>query len=396
LADEASVIRERGDRAALADFSARVQRVLGRESGAVHLFVDEQGRDLLSGVDHSALLKAAQSTRRPTLVGPNMVVAVPAQRGGVYYLIRRPPPSFDTLAQQLPYFLLFLATLALFCWLLAVDIAAPLGRMAAGVRRFGAGELDARLGVRRKDEIGQLSHAFDEMAGRIEALVRSERQLLQDVSHELRSPLARLGVSVQLARRPDQRDVALAQMERELERLGELVGDLVTVTKAEGSATQTSRRPVRLDVLAQDVLETCQVEASGRGSSITWANLAGEVELVANTELLWRLLENVIRNAIYYGPPNSVVDVKLVSAAANSAEITVRDHGPGVAPDDLAKLFRPFYRTDPSRTADTGGLGLGLSIAQRAVLLHHGTIEAENASPGLRVRIRLPLSVQNS
>jgi two-component system sensor histidine kinase CpxA len=367
---------------------------MGGESGAVHVFVDEQGRDLLSGADYSAALKAAQATRRPTLVGANMVVAVRAPRGGVYYLIQR--PRFDTLVQQLPYFFLILSTLGLLCWLLAVNIATPLGRMAAGVRRFGAGELDARLGVRRKDEIGELSQAFDEMAGRIEALVRSERQLLQDVSHELRSPLARLGVSVQLARRPDQREVGLAQMEREVERLGELVGDLVAMTKAEGSAAQSSRRPVRLDVLAQDVVETCQVEASGRGSSIHWANLAGEVELAANAELLWRLLENVIRNAIYYGPPNSVVEVTLVSAAANSAEITVRDHGPGVAPEDLAKLFRPFYRTDPSRTADTGGLGLGLSIAQRAVLLHHGTIVAENASPGLRVRIWLPVSVHNS
>jgi two-component system, OmpR family, sensor histidine kinase CpxA len=112
--------------------------------------------------------------------------------------------------------------------------------------------------------------------------------------------------------------------------------------------------------------------------------------------LLWRLIENVVRNAIYYGPSNSTVEVALTLRGTDEAEITVRDFGPGVVAGELPKLFRPFYRTDPSRTAETGGLGLGLSIAQRAVVLHHGSIEAENASPGLLVRIRLPLSVQSS
>lgn len=389
-AEQVAAIHERGDKRELADFVGLVQRHLGSN----HSFVNQQGVDLVTGADRSQALNAARSSKRPVRVGQDMVLAARASQGGVYHLVVLPPPPFDLVA-QLPYFLLILATLALFCWLLAVNIAGPLGRMAAGVRRFGAGDLDVRLSVNRKDEIGQLGRAFDEMAGRIQSLLLAERQLLQDISHELRAPLARLGVSAQLAKRPQERESALNQIGREVERLGELVGDLVAMTKAERHSPDHNRLPVRLDVLVQEVIEICQVEAATRQSTISLTNSVGEVELSANSELLWRLMENVLRNAIYYGPSNSVVEVALSRAGEFEVEVTVRDYGPGVAPGELPKLFRPFYRTDPSRTAATGGLGLGLSIAQRAVLLHHGSIEAENASPGLRVRIRLPLRVQN-
>jgi two-component system sensor histidine kinase CpxA len=391
-AEQAATIDARGDRKELVEFIGRAQRRLGK----THRFVTAQGIDLATGEDRSLELNAARNITGPARVGQEMVMAVRAPQGHVYLLIVRKLPPLDPLA-QLPYFLLILASMGLFCWLLAVNIAAPLGRMAAGVRRFGAGELDTRLSVPRKDEIGQLGQAFDEMAGRIQSLVQAERQLLQDISHELRAPLARLGVAAQLATRPEERTAALLQVEREVERLGELVGDLVAMTKAEHRTPADVRRRVRLETLTQDVIDTCQVEAAARHSSITLTNRAdGGIALLANTELLWRLLENVLRNAIHHAPSHSVVEVAISRVEAAVAEVTIRDHGPGVPHEELPKLFRPFYRTDPSRTSDTGGLGLGLSIAQRAALLHHGSIEAENASPGLRVRIHLPLSLENS
>lgn len=194
-ADQVAAIRSRGDKKELAEFIGRVQHYLGGN----RVFVDEQGIDILTGADRSATLNAARGANRPVRVGAELVLAARAQQGGIYHLVVLPLPPFDLVA-QIPYFLLILATLALICWLLAVNIAAPLGRMAEGVRQFGSGDLDARLSVNRNDEIGQLGRAFDEMAERIQSLVLAERQLLQDISHELRAPLARLGVSAQLAK----------------------------------------------------------------------------------------------------------------------------------------------------------------------------------------------------
>jgi two-component system sensor histidine kinase CpxA len=281
--------------------------------------------------------------------------------------------------------------MGIFCWILAVDIAAPLKTMAEGMTRFGAGDLNARLGVKRADEIGRLSQSFDAMADRIQLLLHAERRLLQDISHELRSPLARLSVAGQLIKREDKRVEATAQIERETERLGVLIGDLVAVTRAEGDPAASRRELVRLDLLVEEIVENCAMEADMKNCRIAVLNEVGELELQGVQELLWRAIENVLRNAILHSPPRGIVEVTLTRRGDREAQVSIRDSGPGVPPQQLDDIFQPFYRIDESRNAKTGGVGLGLAIAQRAINLHHGEIVAENADPGLRVQIRLPI-----
>lgn len=385
IAEHAFDLYDRSDSQALRKYLARMDETV---TGTHHL-VDRDGRDVLTGTNYAALLRAAD--RVPVFALPmrgQIILAVPSQNGRLFLLVRRPAPN--VLQSQIPFFLLILAAITFFCSILAVDIASPLKKMAVAMQRFGAGALDARLEIRRRDEIGQLGEAFDQMTGRIQALLHAERQLLQDVSHELRSPLARLGVSIQLAKCEPGRDAALTQMERELARLDALIGDLISMTRAEGELTSRHFEIVRLDLLARDLCDTCHLEASQKQCSIHFTNHAGEAELLAAPELLWRAVENVLRNAIRYAPNSTEIHLTLALASADSFDLTIRDVGPGIPEADLTLVFHPFYRTDPARQQDTGGIGLGLSIAERAIRFHHGQIWASNASPGLRVTIRLP------
>jgi two-component system sensor histidine kinase CpxA len=224
------------------------------------------------------------------------------------------------------------------------------------------------------------------MADRIQTLLAAERRLLGDISHELRSPLARLSLAVELARSGPGRDEHLDRIEKEADRLNSLVGELLQVTRAEGDPSQLRAEPVRLDELVQALVEDTCIEAEARRSSIRLAAVE-PVELRADPELLRRAVENVLRNAIRYEPAGSAVEVTV-----NARGVEVRDHGPGVPDDAVGHIFDPFYRVDTDRARDSGGVGLGLAIAKRAVELHRGRISAENARPGLRVKIELPTS----
>jgi two-component system sensor histidine kinase CpxA len=235
-----------------------------------------------------------------------------------------------------------------------------------------------------------LSRAFDRMAERIGTLLTAERRLLQDISHELRSPLARLSFAAELARTAENREAAVARLKKEIQRLADLVGALIQVTRAEGDPSSNNPENVRLDEILGEVVEDCRVEAEARGCRIS---LDGAVELNmrGDRELLRRAIENVVRNSIHYAPDGSAVDVKL-SSTSDSARICVRDYGPGVPEEALPKIFQPFFRVDDSRESSTGGVGLGLAIAHRAIGLHHGRLWAQNALPGLMVWIELPLA----
>jgi two-component system sensor histidine kinase CpxA len=270
-----------------------------------------------------------------------------------------------------------------------VSIASPLRALARTVDRFGAGDLAVRANSKRKDEIGELSRVFDRMAERISTLLTAERRLLQDVSHELRTPLARLSFAAELARTAEDRDAAALRLKKEIERLTSLVGALLEVTTAEGDPSSTAPERLSLDDLLMEVVEDCRVEADGRGCTI--ALRAGTpVAVLGDRELLRRAIENVLRNSIRYAPPDTAVEVDL-EIGPTAATISVRDYGPGVPEDALPKIFQPFFRVDDSRDSATGGMGLGLTIALRAVSLHHGRLRAENAHPGLCIAIELPV-----
>ena len=383
--DQAEDTYRSGGAAALGTYLRKLQRYFGPE----HYFTDAQGTDLVTGADRSALLGTTHGKYNVPHSQGGRFVFVVASQDGLYRLIATGRPPF-TRWSFLPYYGLILLVVALLCWMLAINIASPLRALASTVERFGGGDLSARVGSRRRDEIGDVARAFDQMAERIETLLTAERRLLQDISHELRSPLARLSFAAELTKTAEDRNAAAARMTKEIERLTNLVGALVEVTRVEGDPASRRVEPVDADGLVQELLEASRMEADSRGCRLHFES-DGPVPVRGDRELLRRAIENVLRNAIRYAPEGSVIDVRL-GTADSKASISVRDYGPGVPEEMLPRIFQPFFRVDGSRDSQTGGVGLGLAIARRAVVAHHGRITAENAGPGLRVRMDIPQS----
>ncbi len=286
-------------------------------------------------------------------------------------------------------------TLSLVCYFLARTITKPVLEMRSAMRRFGEGDLEQRVGStvgRRRDEIGELARDFDHMAERIEKLLGAQQRLLEDISHELRSPLARQRVALELARLRSSESalVSLDRVEREAERLDGLIGQLLTLTRLENDACEGRFSPVDLADLVREVVADAQFESRTGKRSVQLTDCS-PCTVNAEAELLLRAVENVVRNALSYTADNTTVDVTLVSTSTE-AVITVRDHGPGLPESELTNVFQPFYRVSHARDRQSGGVGLGLAIVERAVRTHGGTVVARNGeSSGLIVEIRIPL-----
>jgi two-component system sensor histidine kinase CpxA len=309
-----------------------------------------------------------------------------SEEGGYIWLETFVGPSTIVFA---PFYILLLVTVVVLYWLVTMYITRPVRQLANVVDRFGAGELTARTTPRSKDEIGNLGRSFNAMAERIYTLLTTERQLLQDVSHELRSPLARLTFEAEMVRRTTDRDAAATRLRHEIERLSELVGTLIDMARAESEPGEVEMETLCLNDLLLDTAADSEIEAQAAGCSID-IKAPEETNLQGNAELLRRAFENILRNALRYAPPKSSVEVRL-KREATWARIIVRDYGPGIPENLRERIFDPFFRADASRDERTGGLGLGLAIARRAVRVHNGDITAENASPGALLTITLPL-----
>lgn len=371
---------------------AKYRRDLERFVGAEHYLTDASGRDLETGADRSEIVRSMEGKKHSaTPVGDDRVALATKSDDGryVWFVVVKPPFSTWTLA---PFYLLVLLAVALLYWLVASRIASPLRQLAGVVDRFGQGDLTARAASPSKDEIGELGRSFNAMAERIETLLTAERQLLQDVSHELRSPLARLTFAAEMVRKTTDRDAAAARLRREIDRLSELVKTLLDMTRVEGDPASADFEEVALTELLQDIVEDCEFEAAERGCRITLDAPEG-VAVRGSHELLRRAVENVVRNGVRYAPEGTAVEVALRDEDSGLA-ITVRDHGPGVSDELLPRIFDSFFRVDSSRDENTGGAGLGLAIAKRAMRLHGGAVSAENAHPGLRVRLALPVRAE--
>jgi signal transduction histidine kinase len=367
--------------------SAHLSRLNDR-LGGLHYLTDSTGRDLVDGTNRAELLATDGRLRRR--VGDRFVVEERSTDGQYKMLLVAIAPTGpgDFLRY---YVVLVLAIAGLLYWWLSVSITSPLQALGAAVERFGRGELDVRAPVRRRgDEIGELGRAFDVMAIRIQTLLAAERRLLQDISHELRSPLARLSVAIELQRTSPDRDRAAAQLERDVSRLTALVDSLVEATRLEGDPSAMATGPVDLWGVLVGVGDTCAIEAAAQGCRLALSASSGGGVVRGNAELLRRAFENVVRNAIRYAPAGTSVDVEMRGDGRHSI-VTVRDYGPGVPTEDVPHLGTPFFRVEPARDARTGGIGLGLAIARRAVLAHRGTLMVENADPGLRLAIELPV-----
>ena len=256
--------------------------------------------------------------------------------------------------------------------LLARYLSSPIVRLQKATRALAAGALETRVGSpfnRRGDEVGTLARDFDTMAERIQALVTAKETLLRDVSHELRSPLARIRMALALAERRagQESQPDLARIEREAERLDALVGQVMTLTRLR-TAVAPRRDLVRLDTMIGDVVDDARFEHPDARLDYT---ASGEIRLRGDADGLKSAVENVVRNALIYGGKSGPVEVAL-TADDHDATIRVIDHGPGVPASDLTRIFEPFYRTDGSRDHQQDGQGIGLAITARVTELHGG------------------------
>lgn len=294
-------------------------------------------------------------------------------------------------ATQVGVVALAIITAAVTALLLAKSFSAPIVRLQRATRALAAGRLDTRVGApfdERQDEVGTLARDFDAMAEQIQALITDKETLLRDVSHELRSPLARIRVALALAQReaeaPVQKD--LERIDQETERLDQLVGQILTLARLRTS-TLEDHVDVDLKHLVSEVVADAKFEQPGAQIAFK----AGVRPVIrANPGELASAIENVIRNAVLHSGPESRVEVNL-EPTPGELVLTVADNGRGVPEQDLERLFEPFYRVDPSRDHKQSGYGLGLAIAARIVERHGGKVDAMNRpGGGLAVSFRLP------
>lgn len=399
---EAGRAWETGGKAALEKWLAEFKE----HSSGEAVLTDGAGRDLISGRDWSKDIHDSNPGRgRGGPMFPlvriegghkSYFVAPTLSRDGRYYFLAifpsREPARTGWSIEVPPQTWWMLGIIATLCYVLARTLTSPVRKMQRTVERFGKGDFSARVKTRRGDELGQLGRTFDQMADRIDLLMKAQRRLLQDISHELRSPLARLGVAVELARGGGDATTALNRVEREADRLNTLVGELIQVTRAEGDPAGLATESVRLDELVRVILDDVHIEADKRHIILRPETVLCEME--GSPELLRRAIENIVRNAIRYSPEGTQVDVSL-TRTPTAFRVSVRDYGEGVPEESLASIFDPFYRVEKDRGRTSGGVGLGLAIARRAVELHHGAMFATNVHPGLKVDIEFPLSGVN-
>jgi len=286
----------------------------------------------------------------------------------------------------------------LVCYLLARYLTSPIVRLRAATQKLAAGDLSARAGKpgsRGGDEIAELVRDFDVMAERLETSVKAQARLLTDISHELRSPLARLNVALALARQRTGpgAESALDRIDLEANRLNDLIGELLTIARLEAGDDSRQKLPIHMAEMLQEICSDADFEAQSRNCSVNGV-IGCDPVVIGSPTLLHSAIENVVRNGTRYTREGTAVEVCLERADTtiqHEAIIRVADSGPGVPEESLSKIFRPFYRIDDARGRQTGGVGLGLAITDRVVRLHGGTVHAENRSEGgLVVEIRLP------
>lgn len=284
----------------------------------------------------------------------------------------------------------------LVCYFLTRYLTTPILRLRAIAQLISAGQLGMRAEAKlelRRDEFGDLVRDFNLMASKSENLISSQRQLLYDVSHELRSPLARMNVALDLLHRRVGEDPALRHMETDLKILNEMITRLLTVAKLDAANALQSRARVNLTELVSSIAVDVEFEAQEKGNRVIVVSEAAVV-ILGDPSLLRSAVENVLRNAMRYTEPGTAVEVVLQATPAtgsNEAIIAVRDHGTGVSIDELTNIFKPFYRVTDGRGSESTGAGLGLAITERIVMLHEGRIRATNdPSGGLCVEMVFP------
>ncbi len=322
---------------------------------------------------------------------------VALEDGGIYIYVvelnRFRPPTFFTYRLLLQIIAVLLIG-GLFCYFLARYMTSPIIKLRGATQRLAEGDFETRVAEKvgkRGDELGHLAKDFDEMAARIENLIESEKRLTQDISHELRSPLARLNVALELARVKTNPETLglLNRIETESGRLNDMIGQLLTLSKLETGSQTFEKHEINLAKIVEQVAADTNFEAKANNRSVEITGLE-TAKVFGSEQLIRSAVENVLRNAVRYTDEATAVEIS-VENEIETAVIKIRDYGEGVPEADLQKLFKPFYRVQEARDRKSGGIGLGLAIAERAVFNHNGKITAKNTEKGLLVEITLPL-----
>lgn len=282
------------------------------------------------------------------------------------------------------------------CYFLSLYLTKPLRSLRLAAKSIATGKLNTRVGHfkgHHRDEIAELSGEFDSMAAQLETIMNSKTRLLQDISHELRSPLARLQIAIELGKKKagSLANAEFSRMQMECLQLNQLIREILECARLNKPLGQLHRTPVNLSKLLKQMIEDALFEFKDMKPQIRFHETPVS-ELFIDERLFYRAVENILRNAIRYASPNPQVTISLY-ANKNNTEIylEIEDNGPGVPEEQLEWIFNPFYRVDSSREKKTGGYGLGLAIAQQAIKLHQGSIQAINrANGGFLVRIMLP------
>jgi two-component system sensor histidine kinase CpxA len=383
-----------------------------RDTEHIRTVLFRDGESLLGHGVPPWFVQVAQGKRRTTdtflgRLNPRfqmLRVSMTAADGHTYMLVTELPPGQSALfgPNGVPGLGIVIAVLTsgLVCYFLARFLTAPVLRLRKAAQKLASGDLSARVDGRtspNSDELSQLVRDFNLMAEQIEKLVNAQSRLLKDISHELRSPLARLSVALELAR---QRTGAEGQgiLDRiglESDRMNELIGSLTTIARLESGTGGVRKQPVELQEVVQEIARDASFEAQTRNIQVD-CEILDELPVSGDPTLLRSAIENVVRNATRYTRESTPVRIRaerVKSGPFVEAVIRVNDSGPGVPGCELDKIFQPFYRIDDARGRSTGGVGLGLAITEQAIKLHGGSVRASNLPEGgLSVEIRIPLA----
>jgi two-component system sensor histidine kinase CpxA len=347
------------------------------------------------------LIGSANPLRIATPIG-DMFGPMATNIAGTEYLLfvgRIRPMGFAGDMRHRPPLLLIglvLVISAILCSLIAWSLVKPLKQLQVATKRMASGALSSRVGSAsyRGDEIGRLGRDFNYMAEQVETLLNGQKRLLADISHELRSPLTRMQLAIGIAQQQQpssnakSNEQALARIEKEAHQMEHMVAQVLMLSRLDNNARDPRKQPVSFDVLLTGLLADCEFEAQSQGKVLT-VDIDSDAKINADEDLLTSGIENVLRNAVKYANQQVSFSLKIDGSEAN---LVICDDGKGIPESDLKHIFQPFYRVSSARERDSGGIGLGLAIASRAIAAHEGKIEAHNhVKGGLRVHIRLPI-----
>jgi two-component system sensor histidine kinase CpxA len=390
---------ERGGTAPLTHYLADLERDTGLKAGLFDSASHDLGRRASSPnpPDDLAASPAGQLIIR--VRGRFAGIRLPGRAGQSYAFVATVPPR-EASGFWSRWFIFSLAlTGAVLCFLLARYVTSPVVHLRAAAFKFSRGDLGARITdpnvLRRQDEIGALAEDFNQMAERIELLMKAQQRLIADVSHELRSPITRLSLALGLVRQRKGGDATapLARMEREVERLNTLICQLLTLSRLESVDSPPPMEMLDLSALVTEISADANFEAASMNRGVQLLECAA-CDMIGSRDLIRSAVENIVRNALKYTRPNTDVLIRLVRVNKEpTATIVVQDQGPGAPAQALAHIFEPFYRVDDARDRGSGGAGLGLAITQQVMRLHGGSVQAVNQeSGGLELRVTLPLA----